>query len=60
MGVVSRWMWVESMGVACGCGCKEVYRFPLCFCSSIPTLFFFKNVFVLVLVLFCNKILGIK
>ena len=28
MGVVSRWMWVESMGVASGCGCKEVYRFP--------------------------------
>ena len=20
--------WVESMGVATGCGCKEVYRFP--------------------------------
>ena len=29
MGVVSRmWVWVESMGVATGCGCKEVYRFP--------------------------------
>ena len=27
--VVSRkWVWVESMGVASGCGCKEVYRFP--------------------------------
>ena len=27
--VVSRmWMWVESMGVASGCGCNEVYRFP--------------------------------
>ena len=48
MGVVSRrWLWVESMGVASGCGCKEVYRFlilliptPLVsvlFCSSIPT-----------------------
>ena len=24
VGVVSR-MWVESMGVASGCGCKEVY-----------------------------------
>ena len=21
-------MWDESMGVASGCGCKEVYRFP--------------------------------
>ena len=40
------WMWVESMGVASGCGCREVYRFPhitypysscICsFCSSIP------------------------
>ena len=29
MGVVSWWWeWVESMGVASGCGCKEVYRFP--------------------------------
>ena len=29
MGVASRrWMWVESMGVASGCGCKEVYIFP--------------------------------
>ena len=29
MGVVSRrWVWVESMGVASGCGCKEVYKFP--------------------------------
>ena len=28
MGVVSRrWMWVEYIGVASGCGCKEVYRF---------------------------------
>ena len=26
MGVVSRrWLWVESMGVASGYGCKEVY-----------------------------------
>ena len=44
------------MGVATGCGFKEIYRFPhitypysscICtFCSSIPTfLFIFKNVF---------------
>ena len=47
MGVVSmRWVWMESMGVATGCGCKEVYRFPhitptclvfALFYSSIPT-----------------------
>ena len=44
MGVVSRRkMWVKSMGVSSGCGCKEVYRFPhttplvsVLFCSSIP------------------------
>ena len=57
MGVVSRrWMWVESMSVASGCGCKEVYRFPhiptplvsVLFCSSIPTFCsFFKTFFVL-------------
>ena len=33
MGVVSRrWVWVmevgESMSVASGCSCKEVYKFP--------------------------------
>ena len=29
MGVViRRWVWVEYMGVASGCGCKKVYRFP--------------------------------
>ena len=47
------------MGVATGCGCKEVYRFThttypysscICsFCSSIPTFcLFFKMFFVLV------------
>ena len=45
------------MGVATGCGFKEIYRFPhttypysscICtFCSSIPTfLFILKNVFL--------------
>ena len=29
MGEVSRrWVWVEYMGVASVCSCKEVYRFP--------------------------------
>ena len=29
VGVVSRrWTWMESMGVASGCGCKELYRSP--------------------------------
>ena len=52
VGVVSRrWEWVESMGVATGCGFKEIYRFPhttypstplvsVLFCSSIPTFLF--------------------
>ena len=56
------------MGVATGCGFKEIYRFPhttylvsVLFCSSIPTfLFIFKMFFVLVPVLFLNYILGIK
>ena len=66
MGVVSRrWMWVESMGVATGCGCKEVYRFlhiniptPLVsvlFWGSIPTFCSFKKMFfILVQLLLCN------
>ena len=47
VGVASGSGWNESMGVATGCGCKEVYRFPhstspysSCICffySSIPT-----------------------
>ena len=52
MGVVSRrWMWVESIGVTSGCGCKEVYRFPhitlvsVLFCSSIPTFCSFFTMF---------------
>ena len=53
------------MGVATGCGCKEVYRIPYttypyssCICSFLqqhPTFCSFKKMFfVLVLVLFCN------
>ena len=42
MDVVSRrWMWVESMGVASGCGCKEVYRFPHITYPSILFLYLF-------------------
>ena len=43
------------MGVATGCGCKEVYRFPhttfstpllsVPFCSSIPTFCSFQKMF---------------
>ena len=57
-GVSRRWVWVESMGVASGCGCKEVhvYRFPhitysysSCIYSFLQQhpyfLFFFLNVF---------------
>ena len=52
------------MGVASGCGCKEVYRFPhttypyssVLFYSSIPTFCSFKKMFfVLVPVLFVIK-----
>ena len=48
--------WVESMGVASGCGCKVVYRFPhitysysSCICSFLEQhpyfLLIFLNVF---------------
>ena len=61
--VVSRkWVWVESMGVASGCGCKEVYRFPhitypyssctISFLQWHPYfLFIFKMFFVLVIII---------
>ena len=48
------------MGVASGCGCKEVYRLPhylslLLFFAAASLLFvFLKMFFVLVPVLFCN------
>ena len=59
------------MGVATGCGCKEVYRFPhttypysSCICTFLQAslLFcsFLKMFFVLVPVLLKNYILGIK
>ena len=60
------------MGVATGCGLKEIYRFPhttypytplvsVLFCSSIPTfLFIKKNFFCSCSSTFLNYILGIK
>ena len=47
MGVVSRrWMWMESMSVASGCGCKEVHRFPHNYLSLLLLyLFFFAATF---------------
>ena len=58
---------MKSIGVATGCGCKEIYRFPhttypyssciRSFYSSIPTFCSFKKMFfILVPVLFCNYI----
>ena len=52
VSVYRRWVWLVGVGVATGCGCMEVYRFPhtpypyscICsFCSSI--LFILLNVF---------------
>ena len=59
------------MGVATGCGCKEVYRFPhttypysSCICSFLQQhpyfLFIFLNVFRSCSSAFLNYILGIK
>ena len=50
VGVVSRmWVWVESMSVTSGCGCKEVYiiiTYPCSFLQQHPyLLFIFLNVF---------------
>ena len=49
VGVASR-EWVESMGVATRCGCKEVYRFPhttypysSCICSFLQQHPYFGN-----------------
>ena len=46
------WVWVESMGVASGCGCKEVYRFPhttypysSCICSFLQQHPYFLLIF---------------
>ena len=57
------------MGVATGCGCKEVYRFPHTTYPYSSCMFFFTAAsllfvhffifFVLVPVLFCNYILCI-
>ena len=64
--VSKRWVWVESMGVASGCGCKEAYTFPyitypysscICFFFSIPTFsffFMFSFTFRYFFVILCN------
>ena len=65
IGVASRrWVWVESMGMASECGCKEVYRFPhitypyssciRSFLQQHPYFLFIFLFFVLVPILFCN------
>ena len=51
---------MDSMGVASGCGCKEVYRFPnitypysSCICSFLqqhPYILFIKNFFFNIIV----------
>ena len=56
---------MESMGVASGCGCKEVYRFPhitypysSCICSFLqqhPYFLFIKMSFLLVPAFFVIK-----
>ena len=63
--------WVESMGVASGCGCMEVYKFPhlliptplVYICSFLQQhpyfLFIFVNVFRSCSGTFCNEIVCI-
>ena len=73
VGVVSRrwesWEWVESMGVASGCGCKEVYRFLhtiylslfllylFFFAAASLLLFIFKMFFVIIIGLIIKLIM---
>ena len=64
----NKWVWLQCIGVASGCCCKEVYRYPhnnfpyspcisSFFDSSIPTcLFIFKMFFGLVYVFFLQYI----
>ena len=69
MAVVSRRrVWVESMGMASGCGCKELYRFPhirtytysfvylLCFLAVSSLLFvhFVKRFLFLFVLFYCD------
>ena len=55
MGVVSRrWMWVESMSVASGCGCKEEYRFPNINYPYIHVLLLYLLFFATASLLFCS------
>ena len=55
MCVVSRWMWVESMGVASECGCREVSLLLLYLFFLHPYCLFFLMFYVLVRVLFVIK-----
>ena len=70
MGVVSRrWMWVESMSVASGCGCIRRYigSYPYIYILLLYLLFFatasllfvhFLNCFLFLFMLFlCNFII---
>ena len=45
---------VESMGVATGCGCKEVYRFPHTTLSLLLLYLFFFTAASLLIVHFLN------
>ena len=65
MDVVSRrWVWVESMGVASGCGCKVVYRFPhitypysACICSFLQQQpYFLLNYKIFFIIIFMSNI----
>ena len=64
MGVVSRrWLWLVGVGVATGCGFKEIYRFPhttypysSCICTFLqqhPYFFVhFVNVFTFFIIIY--------
>ena len=51
----------QEVGVASGCGCKEVYRFPhttypysSCICSFLPHPYFLLKKSFLISIILCN------
>ena len=65
------WVWLECIGVASGCCCKEIYRFPhnITYPYSSCTSYFlqlhhyffvhFKNVFSILFMLFLGNIANV-
>ena len=54
VGVVSRrWVWLVGVGGIYGCGCKEVYRFPLLLIPT-PLVYIYISFFAAASLLFVH------